>query len=195
MNIVEEGYNFALAKRGLPLFFVHIAKKRAEKHLPKRRANTPLETSRDGATPVRKKCKITYEENHQFPAVPPRSCAVGALCSLGGTGIPPRCDGERHLSRGDAPSLSTFRLIFTDTRHKHGESQLVRADLPCRRNNTRHKRDQSCHKRGKCRHKRADFRCLIAEHHETSARRCAVEGTDRAAFHRHAPRHAHCVPR
>ena len=164
MNPVEEGHNFALAKRGLPLFFVHIAKKRAEKHLPKRRANTPLETSPRGATPVRKKCKITYEENHQFPAVPPRSCAVGALCSLGGTGISPRCDGERHLSRGDAPSLSTFRLIFTDTRHKHGESRLVRADLPYRRNNTRRKR-------GKSRHKRADFRRLIAEHRPPSPRR------------------------
>lgn len=45
LNTIEEGHNFALAKRGLPLFFVHIAKKRAEKHLPKRRANTPLETS------------------------------------------------------------------------------------------------------------------------------------------------------
>ena len=151
LNPVEEGHNFALAKRGLPLFFVHIAKKRAEKHLPKRRANTPLETSRDGATPVRKKCKITYEENHQFPAVPPQSCAVGALCSLGVTGIPPRCDGERHLSRGDAPSFSTFRLLFS-----HFGRKFIAFRLPCHNFGHpfaagRQVLGESCHKRGKCR--------------------------------------------
>ena len=178
MNPVEEGHNFALAKRGLPLFFVHITKKERKSTYPNEEQTRHWRLPREGATPVRKKCKITYEENHQFPAVQPRSCAVGAVCSLGGTGIPPRCDGERHLPRGDAPSLSTFRLIFTDTRHKrggsyhkHGESRLVRADLPCRRNNTRHKRGPSCRKRGQCKHKRADFRRLIAKHHETSARR------------------------
>ena len=187
------------------LSFLHTSRKKERKSTyPNEEQTRHWRLPRDGATPVRKKCKITYEENHQFPAVQPRSCAVGAVCSLGGTGIPPRCDGERHLSRGDAPSLSTFRLIFTDTRHKrggsyhkHGESRLVRADLPCRRNNTRHKRGeswdkrgQSCRKRGKSKHKRADFRHLIAEQRATSTHRCAVEGTDRAAFHRHAPRHA-----
>ena len=169
MNPVEEGYNFALAKRGLPLFFVHIAKKERKSTYPNEEQTRHWRLPREGATPVRKKCKITYEENNLFPAVPPQSCAVGAVCSLGGTGIPPRCDGERHLSRGDAPSFSTFRLIFTDTRHKRGES---------------------CHKRGKCRHKRADFRRLCAEQRRMVPRRCTVESTDCAAFHRHAPRHA-----
>ena len=72
------------------------------------------------------------------------------------------------MANGTSPAgtlpLSTFRLIFTDTRHKHGESRLVRADLPYRRNNTRRKR-------GKSRHKRADFRRLIAEHRPPSPRR------------------------
>lgn len=145
MNTVEEGHNFALAKRGLPLFFVHIAKKERKSTYPNEEQTRHWRLPRDGATPVLKKCKITYEENHQFPTVPPRSCAVSAVCSLGGTGIPPRCDGERHLSRGDAPSLSTFRLIFTDTRHKrgesnhkHGKSRPVRADLPRRPTERRH---------------------------------------------------------
>ena len=171
MNPVEEGHNFALAKRGLPLFFVHIAKKERKSTYPNEEQTRHWRLPRDGATPVRKKCKITYEENNLFPAVPPRSCAVGAVCSLGGTGILPRCDGERHLSRGDAPSFSTFRLIFS-----HFGRKFIAFRLPCHNFGHpfaagRQVLGESCHKRGKCRHKRADFRRLIAEHHETSARR------------------------
>ena len=78
---------------------------------------------------MRKKCKITYEENHQFPAVQPRSCAVGAVCSLSGAGIPPRCDGERHLSRRGRSLSLHFPPHFTDTRHKRGDPTTSTANL------------------------------------------------------------------
>lgn len=151
LNPVKEGHNFALAKRGLPLFFVHIAKKERKSTYPNEEQTRHWRLPREGATPVRKKCKITYEENNLFPAVPPRSCALGAVCSLGGTGIPPRCDGERHLSRGDAPSFSTFRLIFS-----HFGRKFIAFRLPCHNFGHlfaagRQVLGESSHKRGKCR--------------------------------------------
>ena len=59
LNTVEEGPNFALAKRGLPLFFIRVAKKRVEKYVQKRRANTQSEK-----TPRRANSFAQEMQNH-----------------------------------------------------------------------------------------------------------------------------------